>query len=368
MNGKECNNGNEGCRKEGRRKGKSVDVKRNIKMEVEEKWKNDSGVYDISCKSIKGNNGDILEQTSDILKRFTSRSQHRERANREVIVKQSTPLYPRRSKVIHNKHNKDNNNNLKVNVYKHPNININNQKVHTNNNNNNNYIVKQYNCKEKIINNTVNHNYPNEINTTNQMKRNVVTDNYKLNNNNNNIISNVTTTTTSFNKIINQNINPPVTVIHNNTNTNRTNKLNTKTCKIKPKEINYQAKYEKLKHELDKLKSELIKERQKGNEIKKELSKYEKKEKQYDDITQTNTEITKSNESIYNKILLSETIRTEQQNLINSLQLEYNRIKQCMYNQYGEIPSSLTKPYTTPKPTQTPLSKQHNIQPSSNKH
>jgi hypothetical protein len=200
------------------------------------------------------------------------------------------------------------------------------------------------------------------------MKRNVINDNYKLNNNNNNILSNATIT--SFNKIINQNTNPPL--IHNNTktNTNRTNKLNTTTttCKIKPKEINYQSKYEKLKHELDKLKSELIKERQKGNEIKKELSKYEKKEKQYDDITQTNTEITKSNESLYNKILLSETIRTEQQNLINSLQLEYNRIKQCMYNQYGEIPSSLTKPYTTPKPTQTSLSKQHNNQPSSNKH
>lgn len=346
MNGKECNNGNEGCGKEGRRKGKSVDVKRI----------NDSEVYDDkSCsKLIKGNNnnGDILEQTSDILKRFTSRSQHRERANREVIVKQSTPLYPRRSKVIHAKHNKDNNSNY---VYKHQNTNTNNQKVHTNNNNNNNYIVKQYNCKEKIVNNT------------NQMKRNVINDNYKLNNNNN-ILSNATTT--SFNKIINQNTNPPL--IHNNTktNTNRTNKLNTTTttCKIKPKEINYQSKYEKLKHELDKLKSELIKERQKGNEIKKELSKYEKKEKQYDDITQTNTEITKSNESIYNKILLSETIRTEQQNLINSLQLEYNRIKQCMYNQYGEIPSSLTKPYTTPKPTQTSLSKQHNNQPSSNKH
>ena len=370
MIGKECNNnGNEGCGKEGGRKGKSVDVKRNV-ITKEEKWKNDNEVCDKSCKVIKCNNGDILEQTSDILKRFTSRSQHRERTNREVIVKQSTPLYPKRSKIVLTKHNKDNNNNnnnnLKVNVYKHPNINTNNQKVHNNNNNNNNnYIVRQYNCKEKTINNTVNHNHPNEVNNTNQIKCNVVTDNYKLNsNNNNNIVSNVTTTTTSFNKV-NQNINP-CTIPNNNpktktnTNTNRTNKLNTTTSKIKPKEINYQAKYEKLKHELDKLKSELIKERQKGNDIKKELSKYEKKEKQYDDITQTNTEITKSNETIYNKILLSETIRTEQQNLINSLQLEYNRIKQCMYNQYGEIPSSLTKPYTTLKPPQTPLSKQHN--------
>ena len=333
---KQCK-ANNGCTIENERKGKSVDMK----------GENINNVNGSCNKSYNATicKGDILEQTSDILNRFTSRSQHRERLNREVIMKPSTPLYPRRSKIIHNRNNKDNNTlNLKVNAYKHHNNN-NNDKVHNNNNNN---ITTQYNVKEKVAN-TVNHNHINEVNT-NQMKRNVVIDNCKLNNNNN-IVSNVTTS--SFNKV-NPNINA---VIHNNTNTNRTNKVNT-ACKVKTKEINYKAKYEKLKHELDKLKSELIKERQKGNEIKKELSKYEKKEKQYDDITQTNTQITKSNENIYNKILISETIRTEQQTLINSLQNEYNQIKRCMYNQYGEIPSELTKDYTAPKHKQSPFKKQ----------
>ena len=98
------------------------------------------------------------------------------------------------------------------------------------------------------------------------------------------------------------------------------------------KETDYQKKYEMIKNEIDKTKAELIKERMKGNEIKKSYKKAEKKEKQYNDLFEENNKILADNEAIYNQIVESEEIRKEQDMLIMSLQLEYDRLKKCFEN------------------------------------
>ena len=136
---------------------------------------------------------------------------------------------------------------------------------------------------------------------------------------------------------------------HNNTYMNCTSNDNIKKERSikkgktpqRKKAVNYQMKYEKLKKELEGVKNELVKERKKGNEIKKQLEKYEKKDQQYNEILQENKQLMKLNEEIYNKIKESENIRNEHQMLVISLQREYEQIKRCMYNQYGEIPNQI---------------------------
>lgn len=189
----------------------------------------------------------------------------------------------------------------------------------------------------------------NEITTEEDKKINQILDNeiYQINNRTKLIKKNDTSSSSKHLPKKKNFVNKTIAVLERTNNKSRTKKLlsfdnncsinnTSRSQELKKKKVlkktDYQKKYEMIKNEIDKAKAELIKERMKGNEIKKSFKKAEKKEKLYNDLFEENDKILGDNEAIYNQIVESEEIRKEQDMLIMSLQLEYNRLKKCFEN------------------------------------
>ena len=90
----------------------------------------------------------------------------------------------------------------------------------------------------------------------------------------------------------------------------------------------YKEKYFKLNAKYESDKNLLIKLRKTTNKLKLTLDKLNKKDIIYNDLYEKNNNLIQENESLYNKLIESEEIRNNQENLIKALKQEVLELRE----------------------------------------